>query len=208
MTASYRDYRAMLLVHKHRLDDELEVQADVFERICSEAARAGSRARQAKEELAYTEARLTVSAKESDAKLTVDAVKATVVTHPERRARWQALQQATEEHEEWEGLKASWREKGYSIKTLAELYVAAYFQPNSAGREDVTKAQQDRRDAMRRSGGRQERAADAARDSAREAGIEPRAPAQPPAGGTQTVQRMREGMAAAEGAPRTRRRAE
>lgn len=200
--SDYRNYRNMLLVQKHRLDDELEVQADVYERISSATSKAGAALAQAKDDLATVEGKLTLRAKDGADKLTVDAVRAVVLADPERQRAFRALQLAITQHEEWAGLREAWRQKGYALKTLADLYSSNYFQPNSAGRDAQTRDMENRRADIRRAGGREERAADTAIASAREAGVAPRRE------GTPTVERMRASMADAEPARRERRRAE
>lgn len=157
-------YRGLLHISKHRLDDELEIQADHQERISAQVTRLNTRVLQAKEDLAKVEARLFLDFKDSDEKLTEAQVKAKILRHGERERAAKLLQECRQDHEEWSGLLDAWKGRGYNIKTLAELYGSQYFALRS-----VT-PRTNRPPGESRS----ERAAREAEHSAREAGLEPR----------------------------------
>jgi len=157
---TYEQFRAMLPTWKHRLDDELEVQAQFMEQIASEVTTRNSRAIEAKDELARVEARLTEDYRDDDPKVTVGALAAKINRDPERIRAWQTYQAARSEHERWAGLLEAWRNKGYSIKTLADLYSAQYFSLTSVtgettrirvrSHEDQEQARSAMRVALRR----------------------------------------------------------
>lgn len=151
---TYEEFRTMLPVWKHRLDDELEMQPQIMEQISTEVTIRNSRALEAKDLLARTEARLTEDLREDDPKLTVNALAARLAREPERIRAWQDYQKARSDHEKWVGLLEAWRNKGYSIKTLADLYAAQYFSLNSTQastrpRSDTPETQERARSAMR-----------------------------------------------------------
>lgn len=155
---TYEEFRAMLPVWKHRLDDELELQPQVMEEISTEVTIRNSRALEAKDLLARTEARLTEDLREDDPKLTVNALAARLAREPERIKAWQDYQRARSDYEKWVGLLEAWRNKGYSIKTLADLYAAQYFSLNSTHNQpqaltrpriDTPEGQERARSAMR-----------------------------------------------------------
>lgn len=148
--ATLSNYRTMLAVNRHRLDDELEIQADIMDRISQEVVARNTAFLAAKEQLAATEGRLTMSIKDQDAKATVAVIEAQVRADNGRTRDWRALQTAREDLESWQGLLESWRQRGFSIKTLADLYTANYFQTDSAGRERRDAPDDQARAAMRR----------------------------------------------------------
>lgn len=136
MAITYEQFRTMLPIHKHRLDDELEIHAQLQEQISHETTLRNSRMLEAKEELAKTEARVADDLREDDPKITVAAVTAKLYRAPERVRAWQKYQEARAEHERWDGLLSAWKQKGYSIKTLADLYASQYFALQSHHRKE------------------------------------------------------------------------
>lgn len=155
--ATIEDYRKMLPCNKHRLDDELELQPDIMARISAEMTRANGRMLEAKNELAKLEARLGLEYREDDGKATKDVIEGKVVRDRERIKQWEAFQRTRTEYEDWVGMLEAWRQKGFSLKTLAELYVAQYFSRDSItvkGREQRDRDDEERRAAMRRAHGK------------------------------------------------------
>jgi hypothetical protein len=140
-----QQYRSMLVLNKHRLDDELEAQADVQERISREVVLLNSAMLAAKDKLARVEGRLGEELREDEPKLTVELRAAKVARDPARIASWEAYQSARAQHEEWSNLLEAWRQRGYSIKTLADLYGSQYFSLRSA----VARSPQERRSESR-----------------------------------------------------------
>jgi hypothetical protein len=124
-------YRSMLPVLKHRLDDELEIQAQVMDELSRQVVTLNSRMIEAKDDLARIEGRIAEDIRDDEPKLTVGGVDAKVKRDPTRTGAWQVYQKARSDHEEWSGLLEAWRHKGYSIKTLADLYAAQYFSLDS-----------------------------------------------------------------------------
>lgn len=123
--ATLEQYRKMLTVNRHRLDEELELQSMLMDQIASSVARFNSQQLEAKEDLAKVEARIFLELKED--KVSNEAANAEVRKHRERITAWQRYQIARQEYEEWQGLLNAWTSRGYHIKTLADLYIAQYF---------------------------------------------------------------------------------
>jgi hypothetical protein len=134
-------YRTLLMIHKHRLDDELEIQSQVLDQISTQVVIHNSRSLQAKEDLAKMEGSLLEDFKESETKLSVAMIDAKIRRDPDRVKAWNAYQSARAEHEAWVGMLEAWRQRGYSIKTLADLYAAQYFTIDST---HMTQRQRDR----------------------------------------------------------------
>lgn len=126
--ADLQQYRNMLRINRHRLDDELEIQAEVMDRISQEVNKLNSKMLEAKERLAREEARVMEEvAENASTKMTVAQLEAAVRRHPDRKAAWMAYDRARFEFDEWEALRDAWKQRGFSIKTLADLYTSHYF---------------------------------------------------------------------------------
>jgi hypothetical protein len=126
-----QSFRNMLRINKHRLDDELEIQAEILDRIAQNVVRLDARQAELKEELAKVEGRLTLECKEDNPKMTVDEIKATVGRDKERATSWKAYRTAIAEHAEWDALYKAWAMRGKDIDVLARLYGSQYWQMDS-----------------------------------------------------------------------------
>lgn len=135
MTLDYDAYTKMLRVNKHRLDDELEVQADIQNDLNEAKTTAASREAQAKDDLDQCEAELFVNLtrKDSASKMTKDQADATIILDPERIQLWRKYQAAKAERARWDGLYDSWKSRGFDLKALGQLYADQYFAIDSAG---------------------------------------------------------------------------
>lgn len=117
----------MLRTNKHRLDDELEIHAEMQERISAELNHAAARMHEAEEALKRCESRLTLEFREQGDRGTMDDIKARVRRDTARREAWERLQERTSAHAEWEALLDAWKVKGYNVRDLALLYQSSYF---------------------------------------------------------------------------------
>ena len=144
-------YKAMLYINRHRLDDELEIQADIMDRISTQVVILNSKMIEAKDDLAQTEGRLAEDVREDEPKLTVGMIEAKVKRDPTRLRAWQKYQAARADHEAWTGLLDAWRQKGYSIRTLADLYSAQYFTMSSTQLSDRQRRRNEETDEGRAS---------------------------------------------------------
>jgi hypothetical protein len=148
-------FRNMLRVNKHRLDDELEIQAETQERISSHLARLNSRQLELKKSLDATEALVISRLKDNDAKMSNPVAEKEARRDREYVAAWQAWSVARQEHEEWLGLYEAWKSRGYQLKTLADLHGDSYFTIDSTSsrsslREDPEAARTRMREAAAR----------------------------------------------------------
>ncbi len=152
--ANLEQYWAMLRVNKHRLDDELEIQPEIMDQISTQVVLRNNRMIEAKDDLARIEGRLADDVREDDPKAGVAFIDSRVRREPERIEAFRRYQQARAEHEAWQGLLEAWKQKGYSIKTLSDLYNANYFSLSStqisARRRSQDEASDDARAALRR----------------------------------------------------------
>lgn len=145
-------YQNMLRINKQRLDDELEVQAEIQYAIGAECARLNTRMLEAKDDLARLEGEILDELKEAKG-VTVEQAKARVLADPDRRKKWAVYQQLREAHEVWTALKDAWITKGYKLADLGGLFGADYFAVRSVSgssetRVDVPRATEERRQAV------------------------------------------------------------
>lgn len=136
MSLDYEAFVKMLHVNRHRLDDELEVQSDIFHQIGEQLAYAGARESDAKDRLDTCEAELylDLTNKASTAKMTKDQAQATIQLDPFRVKAFRAHQATKTEKSNWQSLYDSWKARGFDLKTLGQLYTDQYFAIDSAGR--------------------------------------------------------------------------
>jgi hypothetical protein len=129
-----QQYRNAVRVNKHRLDDELEIQAQFLEDIGRQVALIESKCSMLKENLDRVEARILVDLRTRAAdKMVAQEIAARVTNAPERIKEVQLLAQAQHELAEWKALYEAWRQRGYALKTLADLHGQQYFSVTSVG---------------------------------------------------------------------------
>lgn len=153
-------YRNMLLINKLRLDDELEIQAQVQELIGNQVALLTARMFEMKDVLARIEGELIDTFKDRDAKATVDQCKARMMREPRRVRAWEDLQRVRLEHDQWDALLQAWITKGYKLADIGGLYASDYFavrtinRPDGDRRRELNAADEESRSAMRRANDR------------------------------------------------------
>jgi hypothetical protein len=149
-------YQNMLRINKLRLDDELEIQAELQHAISMEVARLNTLDLEAENKLKSTEAELYVGLKEEGGKMTADEIKAAVRIHHKRVRAWELYQAAREVHEQWSGLLQAWITKGYKLADIGSLYASDYFAIRTVGKEtgerrrEVSPIEEESRSAIRR----------------------------------------------------------
>ena len=123
----------MLKINKHRLDDELELQPQISHDISDSVAAANARLASLKESLSTYEAELLLDIKAGPEKLSAPEVAAMVETDQERKLRMSKFMAAKKEYESWVGLLEAWKQRGFALKTLADLYLAGYYVVTGGG---------------------------------------------------------------------------
>lgn len=130
-------YRSKLVIEKHRLDDELEIQAELLQHISERVVKAKSRTLEAKDVMELEEAKLYAEGKEDYPKATVSDLQSIVSRHSDRKAAWIKYQVARHDQELWEGLHEAWKARGFALRALVDLRLANYYTSDSAStRED------------------------------------------------------------------------
>lgn len=118
-------------VNRHRLDEELELQGEWAYWIGQEVARRDSQVETYTDELKRTEARLYADAREKLDKPTEKEVEAWVRRHPDRVTSFERLQVAKVEAGKWAAAAEGWKQRSYSLKSLATLYSSDYWAQRS-----------------------------------------------------------------------------
>lgn len=127
------EIRSRLPVDKSRLDDELEMHSQVAEQVSRTVAALERDVAFAKDELKRYEAGLFIDFKnEKDSKQTKDEVEARVIRDRVRGGLFKNLVTFEEQLATWKGLQSAWRDKGFSMRTLADLHSSSYFDSASA----------------------------------------------------------------------------
>lgn len=134
MSESIETFRAMLRVSKHQLDDHLEVQAEVLDRIGQRCAALKRRVSEAHEYMRQHEAHV-MSARKAAGDAAVLAEK-TARADPERARRYTLELDAAQELAEWESLYEAWKSRGFSMKELTQLHTDQYFTHSATGNVD------------------------------------------------------------------------
>lgn len=145
-------FRDMLRINKHRLDDELEIQADVMDRISSRIAALNSQKDEAENDLKLCEAKLFRELKDNDEKITDKAADSAVKRDPERARAWTRANDAEALLRQWQGLYEAWKARGFSINKLCDLYAAQYFTKDShsiSSRSDRRRGEEAAREERR-----------------------------------------------------------
>lgn len=137
MTTIYRELLDKLPIRKHRLDDELEIQGELHHRIAEEVARLHRSVSECRDRLDRVESGLIRDAKVDNPRQGLESIKLEFG----RDASWKSARDAylvqREEHERWEGLLEAWRQRGYALSKLADLWMASYYAQESGGRRSA-----------------------------------------------------------------------
>lgn len=129
-------YRNRMRIEKHRLDDELEIQAELLHRIFEKVVSASSAAMEAKDVLERIEGDVYFEAKHVNPKATVPELQGITRTDPARIKAWRMYRDAKAEQESWEGLHEAWKSRGFALRSLVDLRLANYYTSDSDAGEN------------------------------------------------------------------------
>lgn len=125
------DYKEKLRVNKHALDDALEDQAVLMAEISEIVADCNWKQHEAKNHLETIEAELLEKYRDREEKVTVAVIAGQVIRDSRRVNAWVHFQERRRECEKWQALQDAWRQRGFAIKTMADLYASNYYSPVS-----------------------------------------------------------------------------
>ena len=127
--------RGLLRIVKHRLDDELEIHAEMQDRIGQEVASLSAIVAAAKTVLEAAEADAVIKLRNGHhEKLSADELKARVCLAPAVVSAAQALQMRQKTLAEWQSVYDAWRARGYALRNLTGLHGQQYFAVDSGTR--------------------------------------------------------------------------
>jgi len=146
----------MLPINKHGLDDELEKQAQTAFNISQNVARSSFELREVDDRLEKYEAELYITLRRESSdqsrKMTVEEIKC-AIQEDHRRGELQASASAYRRvHEEWLGLSEAWKQRGFALKSLADLAVANYYEVDTTyenNRKVIAESRQSRQPVRR-----------------------------------------------------------
>lgn len=125
------EIRSRLVVDKSRLDDEWELHSQIAEQISRRVAQLEREAAEAHDDLKRCEAGLVLDFKREEVKQTASEVEARVVRDNRRREALKVDLAFAEQLAAWKGLQAAWRDKGFAMRGLADLYLGSYYDSSS-----------------------------------------------------------------------------
>lgn len=131
--------RKTLLIDKNSLDDELIEHSSLLQRIGEECVRAQSTRDRTKDELERVEAEVyqkkkdAYSRKTEKGKTPTDyAIKAEVRSDRKVVKAYEDYRDAKMEASQWEIIQDAFRQRGFMVNKLAELYIAQYYSKDSS----------------------------------------------------------------------------
>jgi hypothetical protein len=127
------DLRKHLEIDKNALDQELENQSVLYDKIADLVTEANKSRDVLKERLATVDAELFLEVRSQDSKTkhTEAFIKATVQTDPRHHQAFDNYLKAKFDAEELSNLKDAFGDRSYNIRGLVDLWVRGYYQTTS-----------------------------------------------------------------------------
>lgn len=145
MELTLRELKGMLKINKHKLDDELEVQAHVHFQISEKLSGAIGRQQRLESEMEEYDAKLLLSMRKSDVKRTVAELQAEILTSGDHQSWLDDLHIARHEVAEWQGMYEAWKQRGFALKSLADLAMSNYYNVDTTYQRPVVQRSEVRR---------------------------------------------------------------
>jgi hypothetical protein len=132
------EFRELLLIDKHHLDDAIEQQAAIYGHVADRVAQEESRRDEAKSSLEAADAELSANIREGHTRkkagkdrLTEGAIKEMIILDPFHIKAVKSLNAAQRSYQQWEALKWAFNQRGQMLRDLAHLYSSEYFTQTS-----------------------------------------------------------------------------
>lgn len=155
-----RELETGLAIDENALDQELIRRPELFYAAAVGLAEANLERDKIKVDLELVYAELDVqfraSAEDAGEKITEARLSQQITNTPRMRELKKQYATVKYEAERWQAIKEGFQQKGYDLKTLADLYTANYFSAESGGR-DRTNAKDQVATHVRESAGRMRR---------------------------------------------------
>lgn len=118
--------RNMLRINRHRVDEELELQPEIAEKIGRECARLSAKVTTLADELKRVEGRRYLELREQGEKMTEKEIDHTVRRDRDRMAAFEKHSHAVHDLAEWESLRDAWTQRSYALSKIAELWSSEF----------------------------------------------------------------------------------
>lgn len=126
------EFEEALLIDKNALDEHLEQQADLFNRVSKALTLATSRRDAAKQAIAEAEAEVELGLHREKEKYTVSEIKAHVTVNPRVRNARRMFADLNRQVMDLAGLKEAFAQRSYAMKELVSLYLGSYWGDDDA----------------------------------------------------------------------------
>lgn len=145
MNLTLVELKNMLRINKHRLDDELELQAQIQFDISEALTKANSRQARLESEMEEYDAKLYINMRKSEIKRTVADLQAEILTSGDHQSWLDDIHIAKHQAAEWHGMHEAWKQRGFALKSLSDLAMSNYFAINTtyeSNREKIAESKQ------------------------------------------------------------------
>lgn len=149
----YAYFERQLEIDKDHLDDALVGQPSLMAKVGAIYAEVVSIRDGLKDQFERSKAFAEIDVRErTNEHMNEGEIKARATLDPRRRKAAEKYARACGEAERWDNMQSAFRDRGYALKTLAELWSFGYFANSSAGGRASAEMQEDsikrRREAM------------------------------------------------------------
>lgn len=135
------ELEAALRIDRDALDECLQQQPDLFERVAMRHVLTVSRRDQAKHRLEIVQAEvdetIRMAARDDNQKITEREVATQVLLHKDVEKAHKEYQRLSSFAMQWQALKEAYIQRSYVLKDLVALYLRAYYGDPSAGVESI-----------------------------------------------------------------------
>lgn len=135
MAINLDEFRRYLRIDKHSLDDELVSQSELLFKVAEAYLDAAATRDELKERLAVVDAQLDAQVRadleKNDTKATEAMVKSLVTTHKRHEVASAAYLAARHEANLLQAMKESFKDRGFHVRDLVELYTSQYYDTKS-----------------------------------------------------------------------------
>jgi hypothetical protein len=132
---SVEEFSELLLIDKHKLDEEINAQPSLFYRVSEAFAEACSVRDFMKEELGRVDAQLYANIRgdceKAGEKVTESKIQNEIALHKKHIAHLDEYLEAKRKADVLQGLKDAFNQRSYMLRDLASLFVASYFEKES-----------------------------------------------------------------------------
>ncbi len=138
------EVRALITIDKHRLDEHLATNAAVMEQIGRQVAWAENDVRHIKKRLESIEAKVIAELRTDDEKMSNAVAEKEARRDARWTEQWEKYSDAQHHHAEWVAAEAAWKQRGWDLRAMTDLYGHQYFELTTTTSPDsVRRAMRD-----------------------------------------------------------------